>query len=292
MAAWRRASQRNGLASRDWEVHPQEIALAWGAPDGIGQNLDSSRQRCYPDCMAESCSDSACLSYSAKGIPAGRPSTGWIQARGLAIVFAILALGSLSHAQWTPPPGGGDPHIEDETVGEMLDPILVASAIGILLETGDPNASAIWIAWNSQAVNIHVFKGAEFGEYDGVADSNTIAIHEDIKDPEYLAILLYHEWHHVKQYNGSPDTEGEAELSDPCLEYSAYRAHYLFMCSLMSLQKAQNDDGILVERPFPCSALRYSELSSRWHDCVNANMGGSPAIPPIPPSCGLLYCAK
>ena len=129
----------------------------------------------------------------------------------------------------------------------------------------------------------------------GAADSNTIAVsHEIVEDRnvEYLAALLAHEWHHVKQAGDSPETPGEGAWPAPFREYAAYRAQYLFMCSLMSLPKAQNDDGVLVQRPFPCSALRYSELLSRWHDCVNENMGGSPAISPVPASCGSLYCEK
>jgi len=180
-------------------------------------------------------------------------------------------------------------------VAGTCDPSLVDAALDVLVEAGDPNAASMRCAWESQAVNLQVLFALPGDNLGGAADSNTIAVSREIvkrRDIETLAMLLAHEWHHVKQAGDSPETPGEGAWPAPCREYAAYRAQYLFMCSLMSLRKAQNDDGVLVQRPFPCSALRYSELLSRWHDCVNDNMGGSPAIPPVPAGCGSLYCEK
>ena len=199
-------------------------------------------------------------------------------------------------AQWTPPPGGGDVLIEGQAIGGMLDGTLVESALDVLLEAGDPNAAGSRCAWESQAVNIHVLTEPSRPTYDCVADSNTIAVTREVaesRDAEILAILLSHEWHHVKQYNSSPDTPGEENWPVPCREYAANRAQFSFMCSLMAVRNAANEAGDLVTKPFFCDEVEdmTCELFIALADCLDATPGGHPELPSLP-HCAELYCDK
>jgi len=246
--------------------------------------------------MAQSCSRSACLAYSAKGIPAGRPSSGWIQARALAIVFAISALGFLGHAQWTPPPGGGDNTVcWSEAMTEGNCPTdLVDAALDVLVEAGDPNAASIRCAWESQAVNVTVFIPVPLLRQAGAADSNTIAVSRDIvkrRDIERLAMLLAHEWHHVKQAGDSPETPGEGAWPAPCREYAALGAEYVVMCSLMASRRSASQGGDLVTKPFLCSDVEYimGQISQSHDDCLKATVGSSLPLPSLP-HCTTLWC--
>jgi hypothetical protein len=132
--------------------------------------------------------------------------------------------------------------------------------------------------------------------HDGVADSNTIAVTREVadtRDAEILAMLLSHEWHHVKQDNGAPDTSGEVLWPTACQEYTAYRAQYLFMCSLMAVRHSANEAGDLVTKPVFCSDFEAvtCDLYLALDDCLNATPGGHPTLPSLP-HCAELYCDK
>jgi len=218
------------------------------------------------------------------------------QARVLAIVFAILALGSLGHAQWTPPPGGGDDTVDWSTVMTVgnCPPDLVNAALDVLVEAGDPNATSIRCAWESQAVNVTVFIPVPGSRVAGAADSNTIAVSIHIvkkRDIEYLAMVLAHEWHHVKQTGDSPETPGEGAWPAPCREYAAYRAQYLVMCSLMASRRSASQGGDLVTKPFLCAFVEHvtCEMYLSLDDCLKATVGSSLPLPSLP-HCTTLWC--
>jgi hypothetical protein len=178
----------------------------------------------------------------------------------------------------------------------MLDGTLVESALDVLLEAGDPNAAGLRCAWESQAVNIHVLTQPSMPYAYGVADANTIALRLELvdrRDIESLASLLSHEWHHVKQDNGAPDTSGEVLWPTACQEYTAYRAQYLFMCSLMAVRHSANEAGDLVTKPVFCSDFEAvtCDLYLALDDCLNATPGGHPTLPSLP-HCAELYCDK
>lgn len=189
--------------------------------------------------------------------------------------------------QWPPPPGGGDSTIDGETTGGACDQAILDAGKSAFA-MGDPIAAAeLQAALDSGAVVIVTLTPQDDGT-GGVTDGNTIALDPSIDDPDDLATLLAHEWHHVRQFQGSPDANGEGVLPQSCIEFGAYAAEYKFMCRLM---EARQDNADM--HPYSCSSVSssHSQLTLMWHECVNDNMGGT-GVPSIPAPCAVMYCEE